>query len=260
MNTMSTLKVHIMLLLTQCIICNEMMCGDTFTNDNSHDYNPPNDFTNKNNNFSDNNDDIDNNIEDLFKEEVSIGLVATNVGLSAMLWKLIPYPVLMSYIIGNKEIFYGFSNGVCWYPRCLKFMNGDLRIGFFCLECRPLEFIVNLIHYKCSCWEKNLNSTCQNEVTVSEMMCYYYLGSIIPCYLYFLHLKYKFIRICFFSFFATLRALCGEWLAYLTMYYWSQLEDGHLSPKDNKKKLFIGDLIFFLIPYISIDISWFKKH
>lgn len=262
MNTISTLKVHIVLLLTQYIICHENYGGDTLINGNSHHYDNPNVYTKNNDDFHDNSSN-GSNIEDLFNKDISIGLVATNVGLSAMLWKLIPYPVLRSYIIGNKEMFYGFSNGVCWYPRRLNFMNGDLRIGFFCLECRPLELIVNLIHYKCSCWLSTLRATCQKE-TAKNVKYFYYLGNMIPCYLYFLHLKYKFIRICFFSFFATLRAICSIstplWREWLAMYYWSELKKKHVQSGDNKKKLFIGDLIFLLIPYVSIDISWWGKN
>ena len=260
MNTISTLKVHIVLLLVPYIICHEMLCDNNSSSSNSsHDADKT-----KTTSYDHSNNNSDNNIEDLLNEEVSIGLVATNVGLSAMLWKLISYPVLRSYIIGNKEVFYGFSNGVCWYPRRLNFMNGDLRIGFFCLECRPLELIVNFIHFRCSNWLNTLQGTCYDTKEQQRIRYFYYLGNMIPCYLYFLHLKYKFIRICFFSFFATLRAICSIstplWREWLAMYYWSELKKQHVWSEDNKKKLFIGDLIFLLIPYVSIDISWCGKN
>ena len=167
-----------------------------------------------------------------------------------IIYKLLPPPTWTTQY-RHAEGCYGFVNGIGLYPGFLKFMNGDLKIGFLFFEHRSWEIIPKLIQlliYKC----KFSKAMCELSFCVG-------MGLIFPLSLSILSIKYKFLRMNMFSIL--------EVLGYLVRVFMNSADTIlYSSPflfsldSDYQAKLccnLFWALIIFVFPRVSIDVSWF---
>ena len=170
-----------------------------------------------------------------------------------VIYKLLPIPSWTTPY-SNSEGCYGCTNGIGWYPNSLRFMNGDLKIGFFFLEHRTWEIIPKFIQMYLYVTKDILP------------VAYVVMAALFPLSFSVVSIKYKFWRINMFSLFEVFSILfniClytdspGNYHGILYSPFFS-IDDTFLDNFDTGKLKSL--FIIFFFPRISIDMSCFYKN
>ena len=185
-----------------------------------------------------------------------------------IMFKLLPPPSWTTeYRFG--EGCYGFTFGIGLYPRFLRFMNGDLKIGFLFFEHRTWEIIPKGIQLWFLKHEDNSEKyDAGDNLNKVGLVDFATLSLLFPLSLSILSIKYKYVRINMVSLFEGLKCWFIE----------KQQGAKEYCPKDemllfssflfttngyHQHKLLVNkwiwDIIFFF-PRLSIDMSYFLQN
>lgn len=168
-----------------------------------------------------------------------------NFVLSTLVWR-INVPITWTNYYDNSEGFRGTILGKGWYPKNLRFKNGNFKIGFALFEFRPVELVITGFLF----WKYGLER-------LEE--CFYV--SFLPIRFYCFHIKLWCIRMGWFNpgniyiFFTSIMALLQKNPLKDTVPQFFITETYH-----NAKHSGYIFLLSTLIPYISIDMSYFYKN
>ena len=176
------------------------------------------------------------------KDECIVCGYIGNFILSTLVWR-VNVPITWTNYYDNSEGFRGAIFGKGWYPKALSFKNGNFKIGFFLFEFRPVELVIDgffLLKYEFARFAESL-----------------FVG-FIPIRFYCFHIKLWCIRMGWFNP-GNIAIFC--WSIYSILKK-DLLEDDcpqFFIPEKYHSKKHSGYIFLLstLIPYISIDMSWF---
>lgn len=166
-----------------------------------------------------------------------------NFVLSTLVWR-VNVPITWTNYYDNSEGFRGTILGKGWYPKNLRFKNGNFKIGFFLFEFRPVELVFVWFFIL-----RNWNSYHINEEC--------WLG-LIPIHLHFFHIKLRCVRMLWFSIMNILAFIdCCKLKGKVSDAHLCFFVTEEFHKKTHRPYIY---LLTLLIPSISIDMSYFYKN